>query len=69
MHLHQVVMNYVQHKHRAAARERRANETRERQRKRARHATNDIIDPDDDFDASLFSIKHDHSMKNDSLVK
>src|SRR5208282_5312074 len=69
MHLRQVVMSCVQHKRRAAARERRANETSERQRKRARHATSGVIGPDNDSNASPPPVKRGRPTKVDSLVK
>ena len=62
-------MSCVQYKRRAAARERRANETCERQRKRARRATSGVIGPDDDSDASPPSVKRGRPTKDDSLVK
>jgi hypothetical protein len=69
MHLRQVVMSCVQHKRRAAARERRANETSERQRKRARRATSGVIGPDDASDASPPPVKRGRPTKDDALVR
>ena len=69
MHLRQVVMSCVQHKRRATERERHANETSERQKKRARRATSDVIGPDDASYAPPPPVKCGRPTKDGSLVK